>query len=558
MDRQAVTSQTSVETRKALAKSYLNDNRLDEAIELYAEILRDFPNDVESLVTLGNLYLAGGEGKSARLLYHKALQLDPNNQVIKYQLQLTGGELLQDPPDLFPTNPIAVANLIEQLSGSRKEKEENDLIRAATLLETIVKSDNPAEMVSRHFDEINELLPVLIEINLRQAINDGKNELADALQTLKQNVIQEKIKEESQEALLPVVEPEPEVIPQSPAQSKRVLLFKLTSGPLSDRLLMAQAALEKIGCEIQIRSNFQPTRDPRPDLAIVSNPQTNPKVLESLATLSALSVPIIVDLDDHFEQLPISHPNYLNSGLGTLAQAKAYNTGLLLANLITVNSEAIAASLSSKGYKTQIIPDGWSNKNPFWLAPSEPRGTINLGWVSSAGQIEDLALIRRVVARILREFSNVQIVIIGDGQAYRLFESIPENRRIFFPLMSPQEYPHQLSQVDILMVPLRNDPYHMSLSDKVIIEAGVKGIPWIASPNPAFIQWQAGGLIANTQDEWYLYLRQLVMSADIRQNFSQSGRMASKSREMERLSEHWIQAVEQVALSEPEAEANTP
>jgi tetratricopeptide (TPR) repeat protein len=556
MDRQAVTTQTNVETRKALAKSYLNDNRLDEAIELYAEILRDFPNDVESLVTLGNLYLAGGEGKSARLLYHKALQLDPNNQVIKYQLQLTGGELLQDPPDLFPTNPIAVANLIEQLSGSRKEKEENDLVRAATLLETIVKSDNPAEMVSRHYDEINELLPVLVEINLRQAVNDGKTELADALQTLKQNVIQEKLKEESQEALLPAVEPE--VIPQSPAQSKRVLLFKLTSGPLSDRLLMAQAALEKIGCEIQIRSNFQPTRDPRPDLAIVSNPQTNPKVLESLATLSALSVPIIVDLDDNFEQLPISHPNYLNSGLGTLAQSKAYNTGLLLANLITVNSEAIAASLSSKGYKTQIIPDGWSNKNPFWLAPSEPRGTINLGWVSSAGQLEDLALIRRVVARILREFSNVQIVIIGDGQAYRLFESIPENRRIFFPLMSPQEYPHQLSQVDILMAPLRNDPYHMSLSDKVIIEAGVKGIPWIASPNPAFIQWQAGGLIANTQDEWYLYLRQLVMSADIRQNFSQSGRMASKSREMERLSEHWIQAVEQVALSEPEAEANTP
>ncbi|MBE0696475.1 MAG: hypothetical protein IH586_06090, partial [Anaerolineaceae bacterium] len=116
--------------------------------------------------------------------------------------------------------------------------------------------------------------------------------------------------------------------------------------------------------------------------------------------------------------------------------------------------------------------------------------------------------------------------------------------RNYLPLLSSLEYPYQLGQIDVLLVPLRNDPYHQSISDKMLVEASAKGIPWLASPNLAFIKWQAGGLIANTQEEWYVYLRQMVMNADIRQNFSQAGRIAAKSREASRVGEHWLQAIQ--------------
>jgi hypothetical protein len=323
----------------------------------------------------------------------------------------------------------------------------------------------------------------------------------------------------------------------------RVFLLKDSNGGLSERLDLAEAALGTLGCEIDTRSEYNPVRDQLPDVAIVNNPHLNPKALESLAALSASQVPIIVDLDDNFEQMPVSHPNYAKAGLTTQARYKAYNTAMVLADVITVNSEAVASSLSAKEFNVRIIPDGWLAENPFWHDLNSQRSTINLGWISKAGQIEDLALIRRVITRIIREFSNTQILVIGDSQAYRLFETIPENRRNYLPLLSSQEYPYQLGQLDVLLVPLRNDPYHLSISDKILVEASAKGIPWISSPNISFVKWQAGGLIASTQEEWYIYLRQMVMNADIRQSFAQAGRIAAKSREASRVGELWLQVI---------------
>jgi hypothetical protein len=63
---------------------------------------------------------------------------------------------------------------------------------------------------------------------------------------------------------------------------------------------------------------YVPSRDPKPDVVITSNPHLNPHcLLESLSALSANgNVPIILDLDADFEKQPISHPEYNTKGLG--------------------------------------------------------------------------------------------------------------------------------------------------------------------------------------------------------------------------------------------------
>lgn len=543
MDTQVLVDRSNHKTRKAAAKNRLNNNELAEAVRIYVELLREDPEDIDSLITLGNLYLAVGNGKSARALYKRAQEKEPNNRVVQCQIQLTNSEACQGDPDLPPTHPAAIARLIKELTGVQQESEDQDLSRAAKLLENIIHSDNPAEQVANQFEEIDRLLPALVEINIRQAWADGRPELVESLQMVKQNIL-------SQINLEEKTPTEPATLAGKPSRSglpkgnARVLLLKDANGSLSERMSLVEASLGTLGCEVYPQFEYHPIKDPLPDVAIVNNPHVNPKVLESLAALSASQVPIIVDLDNNFEQMPVSHPIYAVAGLGTQARYKAFNTAMVLADLITVNSEALAKSLGSKEFNVRVIPDGWMSENHFWHDSNNQRSTINLGWISKTGQLEDLALIRRVVTRIIREFSNTQILVIGDSQAYRLFESIPENRRNYLPLLSSQEYPYQLGQVDILLVPLRNDPYHQSISDKMLVEASAKGIPWIASPNLAFIRWQAGGLIANTQEEWYVYLRQMVMNADIRQNFTQAGRIAAKSRDASRVGEHWLQAVQ--------------
>jgi glycosyltransferase involved in cell wall biosynthesis len=171
---------------------------------------------------------------------------------------------------------------------------------------------------------------------------------------------------------------------------------------------------------------------------------------------------------------------------------------------------------------------------------------ISLGWVGTSGELDDLMLIRRFIVRILREFTNTQIVIIGDPRAYRLFDGLPENRRKYIPLVADEEFPYLLSQTDVLMVPLRNLPQNKAMSDALLMQAGAKGIPWIASPMPAFRDWMAGGILCESLEEWHLNLRYLVMDADLRNKLSKAGREAARTREMEYVGKSWMDVIHQL------------
>jgi glycosyltransferase involved in cell wall biosynthesis len=223
-----------------------------------------------------------------------------------------------------------------------------------------------------------------------------------------------------------------------------------------------------------------------------------------------------MDLDADYKHLPISHPDYGRAGLGTPASSEAFAKALSLADVITIPSQVQAASLGDAAHRVRVLPDGWSRQNRLWEKSSADRGTISLGWVGTSGELDDLVLIRRYVIRILREFTNTRLVIIGNPQAYRLFDGLPENRRKYIPLVAHEEFPFLLSQIDLLMVPLRNLPQTLATSDTILMEAGVKGIPWIASPSPASRDWMSGGIIPETLDEWHLSLRHLVMDAELR------------------------------------------
>jgi glycosyltransferase involved in cell wall biosynthesis len=155
------------------------------------------------------------------------------------------------------------------------------------------------------------------------------------------------------------------------------------------------------------------------------------------------------------------------------------------------------------------------------------------------------------LSRIIREFPNTRIVILGNPQAYRLFDGLPENRRMYLPLVAAEEFPYLLSQLDILLVPLRNLPYNLSLPDTTLVEAGARGIPWIASPIPAFRSWDAGGLISESPDEWHLNLRHLVMDADLRARLGKAGKQAAQTREMGQLANLWLKLIAQVTASDP-------
>ena len=208
------------------------------------------------------------------------------------------------------------------------------------------------------------------------------------------------------------------------------------------------------------------------DVTIACNPHINPWLLEYMAAKTANKQPIILDLDKNFEEMPVYHPQYMNTGLGSPANARAYSAALLLSNIVTVPSKEFPDRLNQMGYKAITIPDGWSRTNSLWDKTSNPRNTINIGWLGSTGLPEDVVEIRRIINRVVREFPRVQLVISESNNAFQLFSSLPDNRKLFIPEVSIEDNPYILGQLDILAVPSKNIPYNLTKSDTILMEVG--------------------------------------------------------------------------------------
>lgn len=550
----SLSQNTDLKVRKIMARSHMNADRLEEAVETYACILRDYPNDVEVLLVLGNLYLASGDSKTAEELYHRALTLEPENKEIEQQVVLAKSEDSEIAAEPMPTDPEALARLLMRLTGRKVPVTETEMLKAAEMLQEILESISPAQMVSERLDEIDNLLPALIEINIRQARADGKNDLAKSLQGLQINIASQMEDQKEQQSQPLKVEPSPaqqtDRVKPKPLETKpfkgRVLVLVPDLYDLTPRMNILVDGLKQVGCKVKRADIFNPDTDAVADIVIVSNPHLNPKLMQSLASASASQVPVILDLDDNYEEMPVSHPFYAKKGLGDAVRGRAYATALLLAKAVTVASNEVHKTLVNTGHNAYWIPDGWSRANRLWNKPHNPRNTINIGWVGNAAQLEDVFEVRRIVLRVMREFPQTQMVVIGNSQAYRLFESLPSNRRLYLPMVGYEEYPYLLGQMDVLLVPHRKVPYNLKQTDRLVMEASVKRLPWIASDMPAYIDWGRGGLIAHTPSEWHGYLRQLVMDVEMRQAIGDEGFIKAQAREQQQIGIKWQQTITEI------------
>src|SRR6185369_3253126 len=109
--------QPELKVRKILGRTYLNENRLAEALDIFIKNLMDYPDNLETLLILGGFYLAGGDGKTAKSIYLHAQQLDPENKTIERQIMLA--EEMEDDgsKESIPTDMESVSRLLQRLTG---------------------------------------------------------------------------------------------------------------------------------------------------------------------------------------------------------------------------------------------------------------------------------------------------------------------------------------------------------------------------------------------------------------------------------------------------------
>ena len=514
-------------TLRDQARSCLKNNQVDNAIRIFVKILKSDPEDVESLLFLGDGYLIAGDHDLAMFLYRQAERVSPEqkdiNQRIKMLLsmQVEFKNVLDD----NPTDYIAIDNLIKKLTGTENKITDREVERAETLLNDFMKSESPAESVSAHIGEINTLIPAFIELNVRQAKAEGKMELVESLKSLlTELLIKEGIDNHDKTPSLPKT---------VAIQKKRILLSGFDSHESFFRLHNYKEALSHSEFDLIFKNRATQADDEAFDLLIARNPHTSSSLVKRIASCALENIPVIIDLDNDYNLLPENHPDFEKLGLKNQKIRRSYHALLELASQIIVPSETNFERLKNQGFHVAYLPETWNSEDKLWLKNSPERKTFNLGLVVIPGQLEDVAMIRRMIIRILREFVFTRLVIYGDLDVYQLFDSVHDDRKLFLPPAGREDYPYIFSQMDILLSPLQNTTFNQLKTDRRLLEAGIRKIPWVASPIKAYTQWAKGGLLAETQESWYSQIKRIIMDPALRVMLGERGYQQAQSREIE-------------------------
>ncbi len=522
-------------TLKQMGRAHLGRDQLSQALDAFAQALRADPTDAEAPLLLGDCYLAAGDAATAESLYAQALRLDPDSVEAAGRLSLARLErtrLKSGVPEAAPADSAALRRLERRLAGPAGTVGEAELEKAADILQAVVNSPSPAEAVADRLDDLDALVPALLELNIRQAQATGRPDIAAALAQLRETAPLPADGTASAETL------------DGPPQPVRLLWH--SADPQSARFPVD--ALRALGYQLSLTSSLTVEQAEANDVIITHHPHLAPAQIEPLRRAAQAGARVLVWLEQEIAALTSRHADYTRLGLNTAARLEAYHAALQLADQVCVPSHAMAEWIEAAGFSARVVPPGWDRGETLWETPAPARSTLNLGWLGAPGEAEDLAEIRRPLLHLLREHPETRLVIIGDVEAHRLFDTLPESRRQFIPLLHADERPYVLAQVDILLAPLRDTPFNRARSDQRLMEAGVRKLPWVASALPAALAWNAGGLLAETRDDWYAALRRLVTEPGLRARLGTEGRQRAHSREMTQLAALWhnlIQAVHQ-------------
>ena len=248
-----------------------------------------------------------------------------------------------------------------------------------------------------------------------------------------------------------------------------------------------------------------------------------------------LGLKIIYDIDDViFDQeiydkmlsacdLPSETKNRLSN------DAKLYAKCLLLADEVWVTTQTLKNIVVQKYKKLcNIIPNGingilneYAQEADNFYKRSDSH-IIKLFYGSGTNtHNEDILSIQPVLNKILIEYSNVHLYLVGEIDIQFCDEV---NKQIHFvDKVQYEDYYYLISKFDIALIPLKKSTFNEAKSNLKFIEASILGIPSIAS---ALVEYSSvirdgeNGFLANNEEEWYKKLKILIENEEARNTLS--------------------------------------
>jgi glycosyltransferase involved in cell wall biosynthesis len=234
------------------------------------------------------------------------------------------------------------------------------------------------------------------------------------------------------------------------------------------------------------------------------------------AILDAVRCPVVVDYDDAiFHRYDLSqNPVVRGMMRHKIDSVMRHATSVVVANQY-VRERAVAAGASV----IHVVPSVVDLDR--YGPPSEADGIpATIGWIGSpisAGYLESIA---PVLGRV-RQATGAPIRIVGAGR--RLEYELDAEYRDW----SEQTEVAEIGRFAVGIMPLVDGPIARGKSGYKLIQYMACCVPAVASAvgeNTTIIQHGVDGLLANSDDQWFAALLELVSTRDLRERLGAAGR----------------------------------
>ena len=150
---------------------------------------------------------------------------------------------------------------------------------------------------------------------------------------------------------------------------------------------------------------------------------------------------------------------------------------------------------------------------------------ITIGYFSgSITHNDDINMITPALIKILKEFKNVILLIVGEininKDLKKLYYKIKKKKSVKW-----NRLPQLISQVDINIAPLKDNIFNEAKSENKWLEASLVKVPTIASNIGAFkqiIKNGETGILCNTIEDWYIELKNLINDKNLQKTIAEN------------------------------------
>jgi glycosyltransferase involved in cell wall biosynthesis len=183
----------------------------------------------------------------------------------------------------------------------------------------------------------------------------------------------------------------------------------------------------------------------------------------------------------------------------------------------TVSTDYLANAITQKGKQAFVIKNT-INYSQVKLAQTfdkkkKNNTTIKIGYFSGTFTHKyDFMECKQTILKILQEYDNIEFHAVGAIKLDSDFDKL-QNKIIKVPMLNYLNYLEYLANMDINLAPLAVSSFNHAKSELKIFEAGLVGVPTIASGTDSYkncIKHGENGFIATNNDEWHKYLSLLI------------------------------------------------